>query len=81
MPMLAEPDSGHRLLILYAGAHRLWQRCRRDCLRLMHDALKRRYWGAVAGRSTLDLSWLQAARGEAAAADDHCSVLLLMDYS
>ena len=81
MPMLAKPETGHRLIILYAGMYRVWQRLRRPDIKSLHRNLQRPYWGAVAGRSALDLSWAQAARSEAATLDNQISVLLLMDFS
>eukprot|EP00959_Pyramimonas_sp_CCMP1952_P304530 6373316-Pyramimonas_sp.AAC.1 len=65
LPMLAKPDQGHRLIILYSGMYRVWQPLRRRDLAALHQHLRRPHWGAIGGRSALDLSRLQAARREA----------------
>eukprot|EP00959_Pyramimonas_sp_CCMP1952_P019392 409745-Pyramimonas_sp.AAC.1 len=80
MPMLAKPDQGHRLIILYSGMYRVWQRLRRRGLDGLHQQLRRPYWGALAGRSALDLSWLRAARSGAEVSQNNYSLLILMDY-
>eukprot|EP00959_Pyramimonas_sp_CCMP1952_P439363 9197641-Pyramimonas_sp.AAC.1 len=41
MPMLAKPDQGHRLIIMYSGIYRVWQRLRRRDLDGLHQQLRR----------------------------------------
>eukprot|EP00959_Pyramimonas_sp_CCMP1952_P415688 8709848-Pyramimonas_sp.AAC.1 len=65
MPMLPKASGGNRLIILYAGMHRIWQRARRWMISGIAESLGRKFWGAGTGRSATDCAWLQAARTEA----------------
>eukprot|EP00959_Pyramimonas_sp_CCMP1952_P205847 4304740-Pyramimonas_sp.AAC.1 len=53
--MLPETSgSGNRLVVLYAGLYRIWQRMRRPVLRELQEQIDRPYWGAARGRSSFD---------------------------
>eukprot|EP00959_Pyramimonas_sp_CCMP1952_P472402 9499977-Pyramimonas_sp.AAC.1 len=49
MPMLGKPTGGNRLIILYAGMYRVWQRARRSVVAGVIDSLERKFWGASRG--------------------------------
>eukprot|EP00959_Pyramimonas_sp_CCMP1952_P406788 8526182-Pyramimonas_sp.AAC.1 len=51
MPMLPKAAGGHRLIILYSMAYRVWQRLRKPALLPLQEALRRPYWAAAKNRS------------------------------
>eukprot|EP00959_Pyramimonas_sp_CCMP1952_P116365 2432461-Pyramimonas_sp.AAC.1 len=65
MPMLGKPTGVNRLIILYPGMRRIWQRARRSMVSGAIDSLDRKFWGASRGRSAIDCARLQAVRAEA----------------
>eukprot|EP00959_Pyramimonas_sp_CCMP1952_P358197 7500191-Pyramimonas_sp.AAC.1 len=81
MPMLPKPQGGHRLIISYASAYRVWQRMRICEYDMLMKVLGRKYWGAGKGRSPIDSAWTLAARTEASTASYRFSATLIADYS
>eukprot|EP00959_Pyramimonas_sp_CCMP1952_P061732 1289922-Pyramimonas_sp.AAC.1 len=49
-PMLPKPSTGDRLIVLYSGMYRIWQRLRRPMLGALMEEVERGYWGASRGR-------------------------------
>ena len=81
-PMLPKTSgSGNRLVVLYAGLYRIWQRMRRPVLRELQEKTDRPYWGAARGRSSVDCAWLQAAEGEADSKQAYHGALAVADFS
>ena len=64
MPMLPKAAGGHRLIILYSMAYRVWQRMRKYALKPIADRLRRPFWGAAVGRSATDSARILAADAE-----------------
>eukprot|EP00959_Pyramimonas_sp_CCMP1952_P102401 2142128-Pyramimonas_sp.AAC.1 len=46
MPILPKVSVGDRLIILYAGMYRIWQRARRCIISGIAESLERNIWGA-----------------------------------
>ena len=81
-PMIPKGKAeGHRLIVLYAGVYRVWQRARRPVLADLQAGLSRSYWGAGRGRSAIDCAWLQAAEAEADMEEARFGVTMIADYT
>jgi len=81
MPMLPKAAGGHRLIILYSMAYRVWQRMRKYALKPISDRLRRPFWGAAVGRSATDSAWILAADAEQNVSNGRHTATVIADYS
>ncbi|CAK0826069.1 unnamed protein product [Prorocentrum cordatum] len=81
MPMLPKAAGGHRLIILFSMAYRVWQRLRKPALLPLQEALRRPYWAAAKNRSAIDSAWILAADAEQNAEAGRHTAAIIADYS